>query len=689
LPALLALAINVSLIVIVLLDNFRSHPHRLFALLIACFALWDIADILVVSSVTPEQASLGGGIIVTALVFATTFFLNISFLFPRPVQSRHNQGLIQILSFAIALTFSVLSALGIIHPLALQYFEDRHFYCYALSHADTISGALLFLIVITCLALGIRNLLGQLRSARFHRERRQIQFFLYGTIVFGLLVAVLDLLHDYEMIHFYFSRALFLVLSISFAYVVLANRLLVVHKILKHGVVYSIVAGLMFGFYILVVQGLAKAIKQFFGTGSVSFEIIAILLFSFLLWPLANAVQTLLDHLFYQHIFHYRDKFIVFTREMFSLTGITDLAKSVDTFLKQALRVSTTQMLVHDVRSNSLRGILDPSLTIPVDSVSTALVAKEHRLFEIGELLEHCSDDERLLLQEYDGGVLLGLFAKKGINGLLLIGSAVNHRAYSLDEMQFLTVFTNEVSMAVERNMVLQHVKEEEAKSLQMEKLAAMGRLTAGIAHEFRNPLSIIKTSAQTILRNVDEREVVQETGRYIVSETERLDSIVGTFLQFAKPHTPVWESTDLSGLFDRVNKSLEQRAASNDVIIRSKVEHDVPELVTSSRHVERALINLGLNALESMSAGGVLTFSVMKKDVKSVLISVQDTGPGIPQEIQARIFDPFFTTKPTGTGLGLAIVYMMVQNIKGSISFTSGSAGTLFSIELPIDGAV
>lgn len=688
LPALVALAVNLSLIVIVLLDNFRSHPHRLFALFLACFVLWDIGDILVVSSATAQEASVGSAIIAAALAFAATFFLNLSFLFPRPVPTRLNLRLVQSLSFTAALTFSVLSAIGTIHPLALQYFEDRHFFCYALSSANTISGAFLLLIVVTCLAIGIRNSLSQLRATRFPRERRQIQFILYGTIAYGLLVAVLDLLHDYEMIHFYASRALFLVLSLSFAYVVLANRLLVVHKILKHGVAYSIVAGLMFAFYILVIQGFVRVLKQTLGAGSAPFEIIGLLLFSFLLWPLANAVQTLLDHLFYQHIFHYREKFIIFTREMFTITNIADLAKSVDTFLKQALRASQTEMLVHDPGSSTFRAILDPSSSVPESSAGMLLVANEKRLFEVGELLDQCSDEDRPLLERYDNGVLLGLFARTGINGLLLIGPADNHKPYSLDEMQFLTVFANEVSMALERNTAMEQVKNEEAKSLQMEKLAAMGRLTAGIAHEFRNPLSIINTSAQTILRNSDNREVVQETGRFIVSEVQRLDSIVGTFLHFARPHAPIWESCTVSEIFGNVTEAIEQRATEAHVQIRSEVMPNVPELVTSGQHLEQALTNLALNAIEAMAGGGTLVLSATIKEVNRVHICVQDSGAGIPIELQARIFDPFFTTKKTGTGLGLSIAFMMIQNIKGSISFMSSHAGTTFSIGLPINGA-
>lgn len=688
LPAFVALAVNVSLIVILLLDNYRSHPHRLFVLLLACFALWNVGDILVVNSSTVQEVAVGSGIVASALIFSSTFFLNISFLFPRQIQTKVNQRLIQIVSLPIALAFSIFSALGIFQPLALRCYTDRRFYYYVLTDADTVSSAFLLLAVTTCLAIGIWNLLSQLRAARFCRERRQIRFFLYGTILYALLIAFLDVFHDHELIHFYASRSLFLVIALSFSYVVLASRLLLVHRILKHGIVYSVVAGFMFGFYVIVVHGIAAAAEKYLGIDSVWFEVAVTLLIAFLFWPLANGVQTLLDRLFYQHLFRYRDKFILFTQETFHRIDIGDLAGSVDSFLKDALQASRSQMMVRDERQDVFRSIRDPQMTTPSKGSVPSLVEKERRPFEIDELLEYCSEDERALLRAFNGGLLLGLFTKKGINGFLIVGPPIHHKVFSLDETQFLTIFTNEVSMAIERNMMMQRVKAEEAKMFQMEKLAAMGRLTAGIAHEFRNPLSIIKTSAQSILRNTTDPIVVQKAGTFIVSESERLDSIVGTFLQFAKPHAPVWERCLLTSLLEQVISSLQGKATTAGVQIRSEVAPGVPEIVTSSRHIEQALTNLGMNAIEATPTGGTLTFSAKQTENNRILLVVQDTGHGIPPEVRKRIFDPFFTTKPSGTGLGLSIAYMLIQNVKGHISFASSDAGTAFLIELPINGA-
>jgi signal transduction histidine kinase len=242
--------------------------------------------------------------------------------------------------------------------------------------------------------------------------------------------------------------------------------------------------------------------------------------------------------------------------------------------------------------------------------------------------------------------------------------------------------------MVAERNSLVERIRAEELRVAKMEKLASLGRLTAGIAHEFRNPLNIISTSAQTMLRNPENLDLHRETGQYILEETERLSRTVDEFLQFAKPHTPVWERCSISEVIERVLQSLQGASRLRGVAMTREVDPSVSDIVTSPQHIERVLLNLGLNAIEAMPGGGVLTFGVLPGGAQAILITVRDTGPGIPAEHHARLFDPFFTTKPNGTGLGLAIVYMLVQGVKGTITFTTTSAGTAFILELPIDGS-
>lgn len=688
LPALVAFAINVSLVIIVLLDNPRSHTHRLFALLIFCFALWNFADIIVVNSTTPEAAAVGGAIIVAALLFASAFFLVLSFSFPRPIRSRFDRLPFRPMFLVLPLTFSILAGLGLFQPLLLHRFKAQGVYCYI---ANTTGGTLdvaMYAMVFAYLAWGVRNLTLQLKSSTQRKERRHILYTLTGTLGFALLVVLLGVLREHEAIHFYATRVMYLLISLSFAYVVLGNRLLILRRLGKEGLAYSVVTGLVFAFYLIVIKNIAETLGRQLGISSVVMEIVLILVLAVAFRPLVVRIQSLVEHLFSQSMFRRRQKFIQFSRSVFHLTTLPDLARAVRTFLADAIPATGSDMFVEGENAGMLHSVLSPGRTLHLNSGLTRFFTNHHKPHEVAELLGICSDEQRAVLQPFIGGYLIPLVAERGLIGVLAVGPKPTERPYTFDEEEFLSVFANEVTAAAERCVLIEKMQENEIRVTKMEKLAALGRLTAGIAHEFRNPLNIIATSAQTILRNPDNRELHQETGRYILEETDRLNRTVDDFLQFAKPHTPVWQQVMLDELIDRTITSLRQRSDAVGVHIYKEVCESLPPITTSPQHLERVLTNLGLNAIEAMSRGGRLTFIAKATDADSVAVSVKDTGPGIPTEYHPRLFDPFFTTKPAGTGLGLAIVYMMVQSMRGNISFTTNRTGTTFHIELPIDGS-
>ncbi|HSQ74880.1 MAG TPA: ATP-binding protein, partial [Bacteroidota bacterium] len=261
-------------------------------------------------------------------------------------------------------------------------------------------------------------------------------------------------------------------------------------------------------------------------------------------------------------------------------------------------------------------------------------------------------------------------------------------KPFTAEQVAFLTAFGSGLSIAVERNALVARMRTEQARISKMEKLASLGRLTAGIAHEFRNPLNIISTSAQTILRNPDNVALHIETGGYILEETIRLTQTVDEFLQFAKPHTPVWEQVNIGDVITRALQGLLEFGRAKQVRVQTEVDPLLPRITTSPQHIERVLRNLGLNAIEAMLPGGTLTVAAYPQTTGRIAVTVSDTGPGIPPEHHARLFDPFFTTKPNGTGLGLAIVFMLIETVRGGITFTSTSLGTTFRIELPVNGS-
>ncbi|MCC6396745.1 MAG: hypothetical protein IT282_06970 [Bacteroidetes bacterium] len=384
----------------------------------------------------------------------------------------------------------------------------------------------------------------------------------------------------------------------------------------------------------------------------------------------------------------YRDRFSQFTREALAKTDQADLAKAVSAFLTKWLSASHVDLLVADAAGTLFGDPRSPGRALSSSVLPADGHIRAHQLLKVDQLAESSSPRDRDILANVRGGYVIPLMGEKSPMALLLIGGAKSGGSYTPDEMEFLTMFADGVSMAVERNSLMERMRSEQVRVSKMEKLAFLGRMTAGIAHEFRNPLNIISTSAQTILRHPEDSALHVETGRYILEETERLNRTVDEFLQFAKPHAPVWERVPASGVIESALEGLKGLAAEKGIQIETSVRPPDAFMTTSPRHLERVLRNLGLNAIEAMSRGGTLTFNVHPLDRDAITIAVGDTGPGIPAQYHAQLFDPFFTTKSDGTGLGLAIVFMLIQTLRGKITFTSNPRGTTFLIELPIDGS-
>jgi signal transduction histidine kinase len=223
---------------------------------------------------------------------------------------------------------------------------------------------------------------------------------------------------------------------------------------------------------------------------------------------------------------------------------------------------------------------------------------------------------------------------------------------------------------------------------IQSKKLAALGTLVAGIAHELRNPLGIIRSAAE-ILSN-EERTGPQrrEATGLILEETRRLDKSIREFLSFARPRPARPEPTDVVGLLERAVALHSAREQGSRLKITERMEDGLPLVMLDADLIRQVFDNLLANAEEAKpdsEEGVALTISVYRADKRHVRIDFTDDGVGIEEDQLGRIYDPFFTTKRDGTGLGLSIVLKIVTEHRGRLQVASEpGAGTTFSVLLP-----
>jgi signal transduction histidine kinase len=229
------------------------------------------------------------------------------------------------------------------------------------------------------------------------------------------------------------------------------------------------------------------------------------------------------------------------------------------------------------------------------------------------------------------------------------------------------------------------HLQEAEATVRRTERLAALGQLSAGLAHELRNPLGTMKTSAEMLLKNVDaDHAVAREMAGFISSEVDRTNSLVTRFLDFARPLALRLEQTDLNAVIDRAVADIQKRTPPIQVSIHKNYSPDIPPFFLDGQFVERVMYNLLLNAAQASPPGGSVTVNTRRVD-GAVEIGIIDRGSGIEPEHLENIFNPFFTTKATGVGLGLAIVSKIVDEHGGKVSVDSRpGVGSTFRVFLP-----
>jgi len=269
-----------------------------------------------------------------------------------------------------------------------------------------------------------------------------------------------------------------------------------------------------------------------------------------------------------------------------------------------------------------------------------------------------------------------------------LVAIVVNR--FSIEIRRQTTRYRGLALRLAETNTRLEQAQDEARRS---ERLAALGQMSAGLAHEIRNPLGVIKGSAEMLEQKIGtSNPLAGELAGYISSEVNRLVALVSRFLDFARPLRAERYPGSIAALLDRVLATVAEGWHGGPVRVERNIAPDLPQIPLDENLAERAFVNLVQNAYESMGdAGGTLRVSVNPAQSggrAGVEVRIEDTGSGVPAEMCEQIFNPFVTTKKTGVGLGLSIVSKIIDEHRGTIHLENSPRGARFVVFLPAAGA-
>ncbi|MDT8317832.1 MAG: GAF domain-containing protein [bacterium] len=287
------------------------------------------------------------------------------------------------------------------------------------------------------------------------------------------------------------------------------------------------------------------------------------------------------------------------------------------------------------------------------------------------------------------------LMAAGRVVGVILVDNIYNRRPISDNDIRLLTIFANQAGVAIDNSILYRNLEEThlelkkaQSKLVHSEKLAALGEMSAGVAHEIRNPLVSIGGFARRLARTVEEKEGKKYVD-IICKEVERLENILNEILVFSRDEPIEVELQDINKVIDDTLQFFWNDYKNNNITVSKDLQGDAGLVEANYHQLKQVFINLFSNARHAMPESGLLkikSYQTDYEDDKFVIVEISDTGGGIPYDVMTNIFNPFFTTKNEGTGLGLAITHKILTSCKGDIEvINNDEGGATFIIKLPV----
>jgi signal transduction histidine kinase len=285
----------------------------------------------------------------------------------------------------------------------------------------------------------------------------------------------------------------------------------------------------------------------------------------------------------------------------------------------------------------------------------------------------------------------LPLVTKQKLIGIINLGMKGKGEMYTHEDLELLETMANQATVAIENARLYEDLIRAKVQMQRADRLAALGTLTAGLAHEIRNPLVAIKTFTQLLPTRFDDTEFRDHFLKVTAGEVDRIASLVTELLDFARPSQPKLNSEDLNQVVEKMALLVDTESHKKNIKILKDLYASLPFVTLDKEQIKQVLLNILLNAVDATPENGTISVSTrpLTKNgyLDHVQVTIADTGKGIPEEDLEKVFTPFYTTKHTGSGLGLSISHQIVQEHQGNIEVESKlNVGTTFRINLPVN---
>jgi len=474
-----------------------------------------------------------------------------------------------------------------------------------------------------------------------------------------------------------------------------------IHLVIKKGMVYSVSAGILASFFVVLVITTTHYVENVTGEMSHTITIFAALIIAVLFNPLKNRVQKIIDKNYYKRTYNYYEvirnishnlttMFEVDTINEFVANTIFDTLGLNSIYVLSAAPDSNCEVLYQRINQHGKKKEIDIARQNMLDykaEIIRFMIESEDIVIndELPAFEEKIGQDgiERIRreFELFGAEAATSVFIDGTLFLILILGEKMSGDMFTREDISLLKTITDQMSIAAKNARLYK-------EKLDSEKLASVGMMAATFAHEVRNPLTSLKTFAQLMPEKYNDEEFRDGFSKIVVGEIQKIDDLISDLLDFSaeKKSSRITEY-DLVGIVDESIDYVKGKLGLNGKDIRIKRDYASESVVMIGdvKQLRQLFTNLLTNGCQAMNGEGMLKIEI-RPDGEHVDVSISDTGEGIhPDDIQ-KIFDPFVTHKETGTGLGLSISRKIVEEHEGKLHVESRlSEGSTFTVTLPV----
>lgn len=671
----------------------QTRVNLIFSILALAAAGWAFSGFMTYLSKGSDSMLIWARMSFTTSGFIASSFLCFALLFPRDQRNLNTAKLVLLASPSI---FVFVLAFGSNHIVASIGSGSRMFH-----YGDLYWFFSIYLI--SYLILGFFFLIKTYKKS-IGIERLQVKYCLMGMFfTSGLGLTANLFLPMAGIAKFNWLGPFFTVIMVGFtAYSIVKHRLMDINIVLKKGTSYVFLMLLLF-----VPSSLLIIFSQkiFFKEINYLFSLIILsllLLVAFFFHQIKPRTEKAVEHFLFKNKYDYRDTLGKFSKAMVSILDLKSLSKRIIDTIAQTMGVEKASLFLLNEEKGGYT--LQESRNIKIASPTPLLPKGDplpRYLQKIGEVIvrEELTKGANIpeLKSVIEQMALLGaevsipLISKGQLIGMINLSHKFNKDIYSHEDIELLSTLANQTAIVVENARLYEDLKKSKSYIRRADRLASLGTLTAGLAHEIRNPLVAIKTFTQLLPERLEDEEFRNHFLNIASAEVDRISSLITELLEFARPSDPKLEFEDINGILDGMILLVSTETKKKQINIVKNYTSNLPRIQIDREQIKQVFLNILLNSIEATPERGEITVKT-RSFVKSggepyIQIEFTDTGYGIPAEHLEDIFTPFFSTKNKGSGLGLSISHQIVQDHRGYIDVESQlNKGTSFFINLPLN---